>query len=93
MCYVDSPLNLKEFIRYVRPQVAKKWYDLGINLSLNTCELDNIEANNSKDVERCCTEMYKCWLRSDCQASQEKLAVALQHTGFHTLAKKVQNNN
>ena len=91
--YLGSLLKLYEFNRYIRPQVARKWYDLGIELSLNVDKLNNIEANNSRDIERCCTQMYQHWLNSDLLASREKLAVALQHIGYNTLAERVWNNS
>ncbi|XP_065901549.1 uncharacterized protein [Dysidea avara] len=91
--HCGSVLKLSEFNRYIRPQVARKWYDLGIKLSLNVEKLNNIEANNPRDIERCCTQMYQHWLNSDLQASREKLAVALQHIGYSTLAERVWNNS
>ena len=91
--YLGLVLELPEFNRSIRPQVARKWYDLGIQLSLNVDELDIIEANNPRDIKRCCTQMYQHWLNSDLQASREKLAMALQHIGYHTLAERIWNNS
>ena len=89
--YLGLVLELPEFNRSIRPQVARKWYDLGIQLSLNVHKLNNIKANNPGDIEQCCTQMYQHWLNSDHQASREKLAVALQHIEYHTLAESVRN--
>ena len=74
--------------------VASKWDDLGVQLLPNLCyKLNNIKANNPQNVERCCTEMYQLWLQSDLQASRERLAVALQRTGFDALAERVRNSS
>jgi len=87
-------LTLAEFNVYIRPVVASKWYDLGVQLLPNHCyNLDNIKANNPGNVEQCCTQMYRLWLQLDLQASQEKLAIALQKTGFDALAERVMNNS
>jgi len=87
-------LTLAEFNTCIRSLVAIKWYDLGVQLLPNAShKLNVIKANNPADVEQCCMEMYQLWLRSDFQASREKLAVALKKTGFDLLCEKVLSNN
>jgi len=71
--------------------VATKWYDLGVQLRLNVDQLNIIKANNPGDTETCCSEMYQLWLRSDSQASLEKLAMALKDTGFDVIADSVKS--
>ena len=83
--------DLAEFNRCIRPAVASKWYDLGVQLELDVNKLNTIKANHPGDVEQCCTDMYQFWLQSDLQASQEKLAIALQNIGFTTLLERVMN--
>ena len=83
------PPDLAEFNRYIRLVVASKWHDLGVQLKLDVNKLNTIKANHPGDVEQCCTEMYQLWTQSDLQASQEKLAIALQNIGFATLPGRV----
>ena len=83
--------DLAEFNRCIRPTVASKWHDLGVQLKLDVNRLNIIKANHLRDVEQCCTDMYQFWLRSDLQASQEKLTIALQNIGFPTLLERVKN--
>jgi len=82
--YTGSSPDLPEFNRLIRPMVASKWHDLGVQLKLDVNKLNTIQANHPGNVEQCCTEMYQFWLQSDLQASQEKLTVALQNIGFTT---------
>lgn len=59
--------------------MASRWRDLGLELKLDDSKLDIIKTNNPQDAEQCCTEMYQRWLRSDLEASREKLTLALQN--------------
>ena len=49
--------------------------------------LDIIGANNPRDVEACCTEMFKYWLDNAVDASWNKLVKALEVIGYNVLAK------
>ena len=88
-----SAPTLKELHRYVRPEVASQWYDLGVEL-LNHDQakrLEVIKCDNPGLSETCCTEMFKYWLQVDVDASWNKLLKALKHTGYNTLADKLKN--
>ena len=61
------------------PWVAKKWYDLGLEL-LETKyerELDIIEANYKTDVKTCCRQMFSKWLETQSDASWAQLIQAV----------------
>jgi len=75
----DVP-TLKELNDHVRPKVAPKWYDLGVELlSMERVDkLDVIRHDNPGDAEACCTEMFKFWLQEDTMASWTKLVRALR---------------
>ena len=85
--------TLRELHRYVRPDVAPLWYDLGVEL-LHTDQLkklDIIRCDYYGLTETCCTEMFKYWLQVDVDASWQKLLKALRHIRHDTLADKIKN--
>jgi len=72
--------SLQQLINHVRPDVAPIWYDLGVELldKQHANELDTINVNNPGDVQKCCTQMFNHWLRTDSKASWTKLVEALR---------------
>ena len=65
-----------------------RWYSLGIQLSIDTSYLDQIEKNYGGDAERCRIEVIKFWLRNVQKFTWKKLAQAVKGVGGH--AKVVQ---
>ena len=87
----DKP-TLKEIIDYnIRDQVATVWHDLGVQLLPDHlhAQLDIIEENNPKNVQKCCTEMFKYWIKVDIAASWSKLINALLHSNQNQLAESI----
>ena len=73
-----------------------KPYQLGIQLKIDTSELDTIERNHPKDIDRQKTEVIKYWLRNSPDPSWTTLASALERMGGYamlgkTLREKGQN--
>jgi hypothetical protein len=60
-----------------------KPYKLGIQLKIDSSELDEIERNHPKDIDRQKTEVVKCWLRNSSDASWTTLANAVERMGGH----------
>ena len=60
-----------------------KPYQLGIQLKLDLAELDTIEKNYPRDIDRQKTEVIKYWLRNSPDVSWATLANALQRLGGH----------
>ena len=54
-----------ELLDHVVYRVAARWYHFGLALRLEDYLLDNIKANESGNVEACCTDMLKRWLSGD----------------------------
>ena len=52
-------------------------------------KLDVIQSNHRGDSEKCCTAMFKHWLKVDKTASWDKLITALKHISHVTLAEKI----
>ena len=52
-------------------------------------KLDIICENYPRDVEACCTEMFKYWLDNAADASWNKLVKALEVIGHNVLAKEL----
>ena len=74
-----------------------KPYELGIQLKVDLAELDSIEKNHSKDIDRQKTEVIKYWLRNSPDASWTALANAVERMGGHarfveTLREKEQDH-
>ena len=55
-----------------------KPYQLGIQLRIESSELDTIERNHSKDIDRQKTEVIKYWLRNSPDPSWTTLASAVE---------------
>lgn len=65
----------------VVPEVSYKWKDLGIQLLKSGRKmgiLNEIEANYSQDVRRCCQVMLEKWLELQSDASWGQLIEALE---------------
>ena len=87
----DKP-KISELHDHVRGQVAPQWYDLGIQLlddDEQAEKLDIIQSDHRGDSEKCCTAMFKYWLKVDKTASWDKLITALNHVSHVTLAEKI----
>ena len=70
-------------------------YQLGIQLKIDSSELDSIEKNHPRDIDRQKTEVVKYWLRNSPDASWTTLANAVERMGGYarlvkTLREKVQ---
>ena len=58
-----------------------KWYELGLQLEVESHNLDVIQANNQKNVEACKREMFSKWLRITPNASYQQVVEALRVVG------------
>ena len=85
--------KLDDFNKFVRPTVARKWQDLGIELlsavENGVAKLDIIRDNYQRDAEACCTEMFKYWLDNADDASWNRLVAAVEVIGYKVLAKEL----
>ena len=60
-----------------------KPYELGIQLKIDSSELDSIEKNHPRDNDRQKIEVVKYWLRNSPDASWTTLANAVERMGGH----------
>jgi hypothetical protein len=60
-----------------------KPYQLGIQLKIGSSDLDEIERNHPRDIDRQKTEVVKYWLRNSPDASWTTLANAVERMGGH----------
>ena len=58
-------------------------YRLGIQLKINSTDLDEIERNHHDDVDRQKTEVIKYWLHNSPDPSWTTLANAVERMGGH----------
>ena len=89
-------LSLQQLMNEVIPEIATKWYTLGIQLSLSDKLLDEMEHNHPRDCSRCCTEMLKRWLSQDADTVNWSTLVAALRTkavNEKNLAKKLEESH
>ena len=92
MCKGYDRPALKLLNKYIRKDVSTKWHDLGLELLEQDDEenLNEIEANNSNDVSKCCKEMFRLWLRKCTNATWNQLIQALKEIELNNLAAKIE---
>ena len=72
----------------MREVTAAKWYQLGVQLEIDSATLSTIESNHPRDALRCMTEVLDWWLRNAPERSWEKLAEALEAMGGYKVSVK-----
>ena len=94
MLHVGKP-DISVLNTVVRPKVARRWHDLGIELLSGVKDgvekLDAIRADYPRDVEACCTEMFKYWYLKKDDASWNTLVAALEAIGYNVFAKELKS--
>ena len=83
--YFQSGSNASAFLGQIvgDTKEVKRWYTLGIQLGIKTSDLKEIEKNYGSDIERCRIEVIDYWLHNDPEATQGKLAQAVENLGGH----------
>ena len=77
---IENPkLELKQLAAHVTPKYAAHWKSIGRFLPIPEGQLDILEQNYLRDVERCCNEMFDEWLSTDIHATWEKVLSAVQN--------------
>lgn len=69
--------------------LAPNWRSVGLQLSLKSERLDIIDANNPRDVRKCCERMFEEWLHSP-SASWKTLITVLEDLDYNVLAGDVE---
>jgi len=92
ICYTvgcDRPV-LRDVLIHVIPNVANKWYELGLLLlePKYENELNIIEADKD-DTRTRCRKMFSKWLNTDKLASWDKLIEALTLIGLENVASNI----
>jgi len=89
----DHPA-MKYLNRYVRPNITKKWYDIGVELLDVNDEivLDTIQDSFSGDPDKCTAEMLKLWRARKTDASWNQLIQAFRqhHIQLNALASNIE---
>ena len=82
-------------VKYVRPDVSTKWYDVGKQLLdiEDIPKLDTIKVNSSGDSRWCTFKMLQLWLDSKPHASWKQLIEVLRTPaiGLEALASKIED--
>ena len=89
----DRP-DLKYLYKHVRPRIATRWYEIGLELlgKGNEKKLFAIKDNHN-DYEECAVEMLKLWLNRKMDASWNQLTQALRQSSVDlpSVASKIEN--
>ena len=69
---------------------SAEWEKLGLELGVKWSKIKQIaESRNHADPLLCMADLLHCWLRSDCDASWEKVASALDEIEVRDVALKI----
>ena len=85
--YVNQKPHLSDLIEHVR---IVKWYQLGIQLKLDTVLLTEIDnTNQSEDMKR--SKMFAAWLKQSAASVKQLLvALRLKSVGENTIADELE---
>ena len=61
-----------ELLDHVVLRVAARWYHFGLALGVEDYLLEDIKATERGEVEACCTDMLKRWLRGERATGKEE---------------------
>ncbi len=87
--FIGAPsLNAKNLSNVLMPVV--NWKQLGINLDIKRYKLNEIEKNYSGDTAGARLALIDLWLRSDINASWEKLIAALKEMDEVEVIERIQ---
>jgi len=87
----DHP-DMKDLLVHVIPFVAPYWEELGTQLlpSNQAHQLPIIRSNNQQDVEKCCKEVLKFWLKVQPNATWNQLVDAIKLCNLADMAGKIE---
>ena len=79
----NSKPSAKKLQRYMIPDVATKWYELGLELfdEKEEHKLNIIKSNHGNDAKKCCLEMFLLWLENNNDATWYQIVEALKSPG------------
>ena len=72
----DKP-KLKDLQKYVTPNYAALWEDIGINLDIELPQLEVIKRDNPGNTSGCCKDLWKKWLNANSDSTWEMLFAAI----------------
>ena len=76
------PMSLKQILKDTKE--VRSWFSLGIQLGIETSDLNAIERQFGGDTERCKVEVIEYWLRNAPEPTWNKLARAVEDMGGHS---------
>ena len=83
------PMGIKSLMHQLE-DIVRRWYQLGMELSLPTSKLEEIEVNNPGNVLRCMRLMLQEWeRRPTLKPSWRSLVDALRKMNENTIADKI----
>ena len=86
----NEKLDLKTLQKELTDVSRDSWIDVGLELGVPPCTLDNIKYN-FHPCERQKLEMLKCWMKgTSTQVSWKKLAEALSKSKYEALSQSIE---
>ena len=75
--------NSQQLLSFVIPQVASKWYEVGVMLlkAEQEQQLRQIKSDHGHDVKKSCLEMFEYWRQTHPEANWYHLVAALKSPG------------
>ena len=91
--YIDTlfPLDISDILYHIKTIVVD-WRYLGICLKMQYCVLDEISANNPRDIVACKEQMISRWMSRDSLATPScwwMLVKAIEMMGRNLIAKQI----
>ena len=85
------PLDTQHFTDLVVPNMATKWFEMGLQLGVDPKKLKIIK-DDAKNTKEACIMMFMEWLDSGTEKSWRKVLGALRSrsVGENTLAKNLE---
>ena len=77
-------------MKYIN-EIAPYWFDVGMQL-LEDSYMFNIKENHPNDVEKCCHQMLKYWVKKDVEANWNKLIYSLEIIGLTATAARIKQD-
>ena len=88
------PLNIVSLTELVTPSMATKWFEMGLQLGVDSKELKTIQ-HDTRDSKTACRAMFMEWLDTDAKTekSWKRILTALssRSVGRNTLAESLRH--
>jgi len=78
--------------RFVIPRIKSVWHNVAICLHFTAEDCDSIDKKYSRDIKKCCQELFKLWLTADKGVKPitwQKLLEVLEQLDMMAVAERI----